>query len=93
MVLIIAKNTVKPEKIEDFLEITKPLIEGSNAEAGCIEYNLYRDRENSNIMTFVEKWKDTDAIKAHQNAPHYVEIVPELQPLLEGSEVTFHDPA
>ncbi len=93
MILIIAKLVVKPGKEKELLEVTKPLIAGSNAEDGCIEYILYRDRENSNIFHFVEKWKDADAVKLHQAATHYIEAGPKLDDILEDKEVSFHEPA
>lgn len=90
MILIIAKLVVKEGMDTGFIEKTKPLIAGSNAEAGCIEYNLYRDRENTNVFHFVEKWKDSDAIKAHQAAPHYINSG--LDEYVAEKEVTFHNP-
>lgn len=92
MILITAKQTVKPDKVEDFLNAVGPLIKDSQAEEGCIEYNLYRSQNNSNILTFVEKWKDMDAIEAHNSSAHFTTIVPRLKPFLEDSEVVFHDP-
>ncbi len=92
MVLITAKQIVKPGKLDDFLKTVKPLIEGSNSEEGCIEYILYKNTKDSNVLTFVEKWKDMDAVKAHQKAPHYVEIVPKLKPFLDGGDVAFYEP-
>lgn len=90
MVLIIAKLVVKKGMEADFIETTKPLIAGSNAEEGCIEYNLYRDRENTTEFHMVEKWEDMEAIKAHQAAPHYVNSG--LGDYLTDKEVTFHNP-
>lgn len=90
MVLIIAKLVVKEGKAEGFIEAAQPLIAGSNAEAGCIEYILYRDRDNSDIFHMVEKWKDLDAIEAHKAAPHYVNSG--LGEFIAESEITLHDP-
>ena len=92
MILIIAKLVVKPGKENELLEVTKPLIAGSNAEEGCIEYILYRDRENGNVFHFVEKWKDMDAVKTHQAASHYIEAGPKLDAVLDDKEVTFNEP-
>ncbi|MDC7228481.1 MAG: putative quinol monooxygenase [Spirochaetales bacterium] len=90
MVLIIAKLKVKAGLAEAFIEKTKPLIAGSNAEKGCIEYILYRNHEDSSLFHMVEKWKDMEAIKAHQAAPHYVNSG--VSEFIEESEITLHDP-
>lgn len=92
MVLIIAKQVIKAGKADEFIEITKALIEGSKNEEGCIEYILYRDQKDSNIFHFVEKWKDMDAITAHKSAAHYVAAGPQLKPIVESSEVSLHNP-
>lgn len=90
MVLIIAKLVVKAGKENEFIEVTKPLIKGSNEEAGCIEYILYRDQENRSVFHFIEKWKDMDAVKTHKAASHYVNSG--LGDFIAEKEVTLHDP-
>lgn len=85
MILIVAKSVVKPGKVEEFLKLTKPLIEESNKEEGCIEYVLYEDISNSHILTFVEKWTDQEAIDIHNSSPHFKRIVPTLAPLCEAA--------
>ena len=91
MIVIVAKNIVKKDKIEEFKKLTRPLIEESNREAGCIEYQLYEDISNSNVLTFVEKWKDQQAIDSHNSSEHFTSIVPELHPLCEApAEVTLY---
>ena len=92
MVLKIAKQVVKEGKAEDFLKALKPLEEASNKEEGCIEYILYNDRENSNIFTVVEKWKDMAAIEAHNSSEHFTAIVPKLADFVAEKEVTLHNP-
>lgn len=92
MILIIAKQVVKDGKVDEFLEVVKPLIKGSREEAGCIEYNLYRDQKESNIFHFVEKWQDAAAIETHKAAAHYVAAGPKLKPLVTDGFITLHDP-
>jgi quinol monooxygenase YgiN len=35
-------------------------------------------------MTFIEEWKDEEAIRLHNNTEHFKTIVPELAKLREG---------
>lgn len=83
MINIVAKNIVKEGKIEEFKALALKLIKESRKEEGCIEYNLYEDIKNSNILTFIEKWKDEEAINLHNKSEHFTSIVPKLGELLK----------
>lgn len=84
MINIVAKNIVKGGKIEEFKALALKLIKESRKEEGCIEYNLYEDIKNSNILTFIEKWKDEEAINLHNKSEHFTSIVPKLGELLKA---------
>jgi quinol monooxygenase YgiN len=90
MISIIAKNIVKEGKAEEFKAVAKELIEKSREEAGCIAYDLNVDINNENILTFIEEWKDKEAIELHNNSIHFKTIVPKLGELRESSEVNLY---
>lgn len=71
MIIIHARLFVKPEYADAFLEATKPLVAGSQAEEGNISYELYRHPENTGEFIVVEEWKDLEAIDFHNNTPHF----------------------
>ena len=78
MILIIAKNNVKPERLSDFEELASQLVLQSSAEEGNVSYELFRDRGNRCLLTFVEKWRDQDAVDIHMNSAHFKRIAPLL---------------
>lgn len=79
MIKVIAKNYIKEEKIEEFLKLSKILIEETNSkDAGCIEYNLFKDSKEVNVFTFIEAWEGYEELNKHMKAKHFVEIVPKL---------------
>jgi quinol monooxygenase YgiN len=84
MITIVAKGVVKEENINTFKEYAQTLIKETKKEEGCISYKLYEDINNPKVVTFVEEWKDQEAIDAHVKAPHFVEIVPKLRDLQES---------
>lgn len=84
MITIVAKGVVKEENIAKFKEYAQTLIEETKKEEGCISYKLYEDINNPKVITFIEKWKDQEAIDKHVNASHFVEIVPKLRDLQES---------
>ncbi len=93
MIVVVAKSILKEGKAEEFKNLTKELIEETRKENGCIEYNLYEDMENVNLLTFVEKWEDMACLKAHFEAPHFKKIIPQLGDLRDGSELNIYKEA
>jgi quinol monooxygenase YgiN len=78
LITIVAKTVVIESEIETFINLANELITESKKEAGCREYNLYQDTENKNVLTFIEKWEDEEAIKLHNESAHFTSIVPKL---------------
>jgi quinol monooxygenase YgiN len=84
MITIIAKNTLKPGSAQAFAAVAQPLIVASQAEPGCIAYDLYADVNDPNVLTFIEQWQDEAAIAAHNASAHFTSIVPQLGEFAAG---------
>ena len=84
MITIVAKSIIKPGKKEDFKALTEKLIRESRKEKGCISYNLYEDINHSNTLTFIEEWRNEEAIRLHNESIHFTGIIPKLLELREG---------
>lgn len=80
---VVAKNYVKPEKVQEFMGLCKKLVEASLKDEGCIDYGLHQELENSGILTFLEEWKDKGSLDKHLNSNHFREIFPLLSECLE----------
>jgi quinol monooxygenase YgiN len=63
--MITAKVSVKPDKVKDFIEAAKEIIEKSNKEAGCTFYQLFQDPYDNSKFIFVEEYKNQAAVDAH----------------------------
>jgi quinol monooxygenase YgiN len=63
--MITAKVSLKPEKVKDFIEAAKEMIEKSNMEAGCTFYQLFQDPYDNSKFIFVEEYKNQAAVDAH----------------------------
>lgn len=83
MIKIVANNYVKPEAKEEFLELVQDLVAESQKEEGCISYVLFEDITDPTHLTFIEEWKDEDAIKIHNDSKHFTTIVPKLGALCD----------
>ncbi len=91
MISIFAEFHLKPENIEEFLELVKPLIRASNEEAGCIKYELHKALNMDNTYMMVEEWKDQAAIDFHNQTEHFTSIVPRFNDFMtEEPKVILH---
>lgn len=77
MIKIVAKNYIKAEKVSDFISLAKKLVlETNNNDAGCIQYELFQDIKNPQILTIIEEWENKESLDLHMEAKHFKEIVP-----------------
>lgn len=68
VVAILHCNTDAEEAFE--LELKK-LVEASLLDEGCIKYELYQYQHENCRYIVIEEWQDEQALKKHQEAPHY----------------------
>jgi quinol monooxygenase YgiN len=80
--MIVAKVTIKPEKIKDFIAVGKEMVEKSNKESGCKSYQLYQDPFNSNKFVFVEEYKNQAAIDSHFATDYFKAFGPKVKDLV-----------
>lgn len=93
MITIVAKCIIKKDKVEEFKKLAEELVKESKKEAGCISYDLFEDIKKPNVLTFIEEWKDMDAIEEHNNTAHFTSIVPKFDELREDSTVNLYQKA
>lgn len=91
MVRIVANLQLKEGSKEDFIQLANELIMKSQEEEGCIDYHLFQSQSNENTVTFIEAWKDMNAIESHNASIHFTTIFPKLEDYLENTEVTLYD--
>lgn len=87
---IVSKSVIKAEFVDSFLDTVTELIEKSRKEPGCISYDLYNDKNNRYVFTFIEQWADENAIKMHNESEHFKTIVPKLSQMRESSELNIY---
>ncbi len=81
MIKIVSKMAVKPGNVEEFKKRIAPLVAASRAEAGNIQYTLNQHLSEPETLTFLEIWKDQDAINEHVHSEHFTTIFPTLMEL------------
>ena len=85
MIKIVARMKVKGGCVDQFKEIAKDLIAKSRAEEGNVFYTLNESIQTPNMLTFIECWKDQDAVKSHSASEHFTGSLPRLGELCEES--------
>jgi quinol monooxygenase YgiN len=77
---VIAIIQSKPGREQVVAEILETCVTPSRAEAGCRLYTLYRDQADACRFVFVERWADQTALSAHEQSPHFLELINALPP-------------
>jgi quinol monooxygenase YgiN len=83
MIKIIAKNYVKVGKTDEFKKMAMELVAKSQAEDGCVYYNLHEKIGEPNTLTFIECWESQEIIDKHGKTEHFTRIVPQLGEMCE----------
>jgi len=87
MIKVVANNTVKKDRLGEFIALAEKLVEATNKnDEGCIHYDLYQDLNNPQLLTFIEEWESMDALDNHMAAAHFKELVPKLGAFADGPE-------
>jgi quinol monooxygenase YgiN len=82
--MIVAKITVKPDKVKAFTDAAREIIEKSNKEAGCKSYQLYQDPYDNLKFVFVEEYKNQAAVDAHFASDYFKAFGPKIGDLVQG---------
>ena len=60
------------------------LIEPTRAEPGNISYQLLASLDDERDFTFIEEYRDGDALDAHMNTPHVQAAMAAMPELVDG---------
>ncbi|MDR1977627.1 MAG: antibiotic biosynthesis monooxygenase [Synergistaceae bacterium] len=70
--MIVVTSTFKslPGKRAEIVELSRPCVEATRKEKGCVRYELFLSGEDDVTLQFIEEWTDLDSLRAHLKAPH-----------------------
>ncbi len=86
MLKVVARLTVKKDKIDEFKKTAEDLIKKSSAEEANVFYTLNQKTDDPQKFAFIECWRDGDALKTHEATDHFRNTFPVLGAMTEGSE-------
>jgi quinol monooxygenase YgiN len=87
MIKVVTRCSVKADKIPEFKALAARLIVVTRKEKGCLGYTLCQDVREDRVFSFIEEWRDGDALAAHMKSKHFNEIVTLLNAMQEGETV------
>jgi len=81
---VLATCRVRADRIDEAKEALLSLVAPSQAEPGCILYDLQQDREDETAFAFVEEWVDDAALATHGQSAHVQAARERFPDLLDG---------
>ena len=79
MILVTGHIDFDPARRDDLLAALEPLIKGSLADPGCLQYTFSADFENPGRVHVVEQWESDELMQAHMGTPHFAEFGQAMQ--------------
>jgi quinol monooxygenase YgiN len=84
MIKVVAKNYIKEDKIDAFIEVATQLVKLTREkDAGCIRYELVQDVKDPLILTMLEEWEDQESLAAHGSSAHFKEAIGAMKEMVE----------
>ena len=102
MIHVVAIITAKPGQRDAILRAFRENIPAVRAEDGCIEYAPAIDAEGvgpfqtkfgSDAFVVIEKWRDSNALKAHAASPHMAAYAARVKDLIASRVIHVLSPA
>ena len=80
-VVLVVTMEAKPEAADAMRAVLHETAMKSQAEDGCLIYQLLEDRKAPGKFLLMEKWRDSAAFKSHQGSAHLREAFVQLDKL------------
>ena len=93
MIYVVVSVSVKPGKMQEFINLFKSVAAKVREEKGCIQYTCAVDFEtgipiqslDKNMVTVLEKWESPEALRSHLAMPYMADFFARQEPLVDGS--------
>jgi len=73
--------------LEQLTAITDELVEKSRADEGNMGYDLFQSTTSPKKFMYCETWKNDECLQKHSQAPHFLELVPQIAELRKNGTV------
>ncbi|MEY4504752.1 MAG: hypothetical protein RL154_1048 [Pseudomonadota bacterium] len=76
---VIAYISAKKDKIEFIKQEAVKLIEPTLKEVGCMEYQLFQDKDDDSNLIFIETWENEEILKKHLASKHLQDFIKSIE--------------
>jgi len=71
MIIVTMEMTVLPEKQKELLQTLQAISASTRRLKGCMNSNVFKDMENENVLSLVEKWETQEDLDNHLNSDEF----------------------
>lgn len=86
MIVLIAEFKTLPDKRDQMIELSKPMVKLSNQEDGCISYEFLQNPFDPDSFKFVERWRSQKDLDLHFGKPYFKDFTEKFPDLLTEVE-------
>lgn len=79
---VVARLCAYPDKVEELKTLLLGLLNPTQQEAGCVQYDLLQNLDEPTDFTFVEEWESETALEAHLASAHIQAALQQVQGLV-----------
>lgn len=94
MIKVVAKHFIKAEKLDEYIELSKQLVEATlKNDRGCVSYALFQDMKDPCIVAMIEEWDSREDADEHLKSDHFLNLVGRLAECSEKpSDINYFAP-
>lgn len=82
MNVTLVEINVKPDSVDEFLQVFRANHEGAICEPGNLRFDVLQDPKVKTRFFIYEAYQDDAAVAAHKKTPHYLACVEKLEALM-----------
>jgi len=88
---IVAEFTAHPGSEGGLIQALSSVAGPTRQEAGCLRFELQQSRDDTQVVTAIERFQDQAAVDAHVAMPYIVDLFENKLPqLVESQRVVFY---
>jgi len=83
--MAITKNVffvAKDDSINELKSLLETMVKASQAEEGCLLYNIYQTDNDPKTFVVIETWENESALDGHKNSKHYKHYKANFEPFV-----------
>ena len=89
-IVLVVKIKVKEEFVEEVYPFMKALHKLTHElDAGCIQYDLHKVKEQEGIFCFIETWENQESLDAHMGKEHFKNFMEYSDGKIEDMKIDF----